>query len=240
MCILLISLSWVTHIADLQKLNLFILISLNVGSHFSLWNVKFLLIKHCSIGRIDLVGSSTSKQSKHVLYENVCIGRGIVGLHVELYNFYCGRRHVDWWREQISVASNKYCHDSNGKRVRWGKMLIYKQLVLFYGTFRWATKAVNRCDQHGKKGPKRIAKGYLKCETQVLVKSVACCLKFSTTCMQWKDKRDVRMLTSCIPNKDVIVKRRGNKKKQCHLSSIPTIMGWMVLIFRTKLWVLTL
>ena len=37
-------------------------------------------------------------------------------------------------------------------------------------------------------------------------------LKYSAMCMQWKDKRDVRMLTSCIPDKDAIVKRRGKEK----------------------------
>ena len=63
---------------------------------------------------------------------------------------------------------------------------------------------------------------------------MAYCLKYSAMCMQWKDKRDVRMLTSCVPDKDVIVKRRGNKKKQCHLSSIPTIIGWVVLIFQSS------
>lgn len=49
------------------KINLFILISLNAGSHFSLLKVKFLLMKHCSFGRVDLLGSSTSEQSKHIL-----------------------------------------------------------------------------------------------------------------------------------------------------------------------------
>lgn len=67
MFILLISLSLVIHIADPQKFNLFILISLNAGSHFSLLKVKFLLMKHCSFGRVDLLGSSTSEQSKHIL-----------------------------------------------------------------------------------------------------------------------------------------------------------------------------
>ena len=43
-------------------------------------------------------------------------------------------------------------------------------------------------------------------------KSVAYCLKYSANCIQWKDKRDVRMLTSCIPDKDVTVKRRGKEK----------------------------
>ena len=167
MCILLISLSWVTHIADLQKLNLFILISLNFGSHFSLWNVKFLLIKHCSIGWIDLVGSSTSKQSEHVLYENVCIGRGIVGLHLELYNLYCGRWHVDWWREQISVGSNKYCHDSNGKSVRWGKMLIYKQLVLLDELQKQSTDVISTVRKDQKGLPKDTLNAKLRLEKKV-------------------------------------------------------------------------
>ena len=57
-----------------------------------------------------------------------------------------------------------------------------------------------------------IAEGYLKCETQGWRKNVAYCLKYSAMCMQWKDKRDVRMLTTFIPNKDVIVKRRGKEK----------------------------
>ena len=43
-------------------------------------------------------------------------------------------------------------------------------------------------------------------------KSVAYCLKYSAMCMWWKDKRDVRMLTSCMPDKDGIVKRRGKEK----------------------------
>jgi len=37
-------------------------------------------------------------------------------------------------------------------------------------------------------------------------------LKYGGMCMQWKDKRDVRMLTPCIPDEDVIVKRRGKDK----------------------------
>ena len=53
---------------------------------------------------------------------------------------------------QYQAAS--YCQDSNEISVSWGNMFIYKQLVLFYGTFRWATKAVNRSDGHGKKGRK--------------------------------------------------------------------------------------
>ena len=48
-----------------------------------------------------------------------------------------------------------------------------------------------------------------------------------------KDKRDFRMLTSFIPDKGVIVTRRG-KKRQGHLSMIPAIMVWVVLIFQTK------
>ena len=63
----LISRSLVTHIVNQQRVNLFILISLNVCCHFSLLNVKFLLMEHCSFGRVDLVGSSTSTQSDHIL-----------------------------------------------------------------------------------------------------------------------------------------------------------------------------
>ena len=37
-------------------------------------------------------------------------------------------------------------------------------------------------------------------------------MKYSAMCMQWKDKCDVRMLTSCTPDKDVIVKWQGKEK----------------------------
>ena len=84
MCVLLILLSLVTHIADLQKLTLFILISLNVSSHFLLLNVKFLFMKHCPFGRVDLVGSSTSKQSEHdLVWKHLCWPR-----HRRITEFY--------------------------------------------------------------------------------------------------------------------------------------------------------
>ena len=43
-------------------------------------------------------------------------------------------------------------------------------------------------------------------------KSVAYCLKYSAMCLEWKDKRDVRMLTSCMPDKDIIMKRQCKEK----------------------------
>ena len=30
--------------------------------------------------------------------------------------------------------------------------------------------------------------------------------------MQWKGKRDVRMLKSCVPDEDIVVKRRGKDR----------------------------
>ena len=34
---------------------------------------------------------------------------------------------------------------------------------------------------------------------------------YNAMCMQWKDKRDVRMLPSCIPDENVSVVRRGKE-----------------------------
>lgn len=63
-----------------------------------------------------------------------------------------------------------------------------------------------------RKGRKGFLKDTLNAKLKVGEKSVAYSLKYSAMCMQWKDKRDVRMLTSCIPDKDAIVKRRGKEK----------------------------
>ena len=35
---------------------------------------------------------------------------------------------------------------------------------------------------------------------------------YGAMCMQWKDKRDVHMLTSCVPDEDVVIKRCGKDK----------------------------
>lgn len=43
-------------------------------------------------------------------------------------------------------------------------------------------------------------------------KSVTYCLKHSAMCLKWKSKRDVRMLTFYIPDKDIIMKRQGKEK----------------------------
>ena len=153
MCILLISLSLVTHIADLQKLNLFILILLNVDSHFSLLNVKLLFLKDYSLARVDLIGSSTSRQSKLVL----------VWKQSDLHNLYWGK-YTDWWREEILVPSNKYCHDSNEKSVRWRclyksnwdssmELLLRKRLSDVFSTAR--------------KDQKRLAKNTLNAKLKV-------------------------------------------------------------------------
>lgn len=153
MCILLISLSLVTHIADLQKLNLFIVISLNVDSRFSLLNVKLLLMKHYSFARIDLIGISTSKQSKLVF----------VWKHSDLHNLYW-EKYTDWWREEILVPSNKYCHDSNEKVLDEGRCL-YKsnwdssmELLL--------RKRSTDVFSTGRKDQKKLPNNTLKCKTQ--------------------------------------------------------------------------
>ena len=43
-------------------------------------------------------------------------------------------------------------------------------------------------------------------------KAIAYNLNYGAICMQWKDKRDVRMLTSCVPDEDVVVKGHGKNK----------------------------
>ena len=63
-----------------------------------------------------------------------------------------------------------------------------------------------------RKDQKWLPKDILNAKLKVGEKGVAYSLKYSAMCMQWKDKRDVRMLTSCIPDKNVIVKRRGKEK----------------------------
>ena len=43
-------------------------------------------------------------------------------------------------------------------------------------------------------------------------KATAYNLSYGTMCMQWKDKRDVRMLMFCVPDDDVVLKRHGKDK----------------------------
>ena len=35
--------------------------------------------------------------------------------------------------------------------------------------------------------------------------------QYNVMCLQWKDKRDVRILSSCIPDENVIVVQRGKE-----------------------------
>ena len=43
-------------------------------------------------------------------------------------------------------------------------------------------------------------------------KATAYNLNYGTMCMQWKDKKDVRTLASCVPDEDVVVKCHGKDK----------------------------
>ena len=49
-------------------------------------------------------------------------------------------------------------------------------------------------------------------------------------CLKWKSKRDVRMLTFYIPDKDIIMKRQGKEK------AVPLVIDTYnnVLIVQTK------
>ena len=46
--------------------------------------------------------------------------------------------------------------------------------------------------------------------------------QFNTMCMQWKDKRHVRMISSCIPDENVSVVRRG---KEVTIPLVINLMG---------------
>ena len=56
-------------------------------------------------------------------------------------------------------------------------------------------------------------------------KATAQNLNYGTMCMQWKDKNDVRTLTSCVPDEDVVVKRCG--KDKVVLFIVNTYNDWM-------------
>ena len=43
-------------------------------------------------------------------------------------------------------------------------------------------------------------------------KATAYNLNYDAMCMQWNDKKDVRMLTSCVPHEDIVIKRLGKDK----------------------------
>ena len=73
---------------------------------------------------------------------------------------------------------------------------------------KWSTDVINTV----RKDWKWLPKDTLNAKSKVGEKNVAYCLKYWAVCIQWKDKRNVRMLTTFIPNKDVIVKRQGKEK----------------------------
>lgn len=76
-----------------------------------------------------------------------------------------------------------------------------------------------------RKDQKGLPKNTLNAKLEVGQKGAAFFLKYSAMCIQWKDKHDVRMLTICIPDKDVIVKWQG-KVKTVPLV-IDTYNNWM-------------
>ena len=43
--------------------------------------------------------------------------------------------------------------------------------------------------------------------------SIACSPQYNAMCMQWKDKRDDCMLSSCIPDENISLKQRGKELK---------------------------
>ena len=62
------------------------------------------------------------------------------------------------------------------------------------------------------KDHKRSLKDVMSKKLKTDKKATACELNYGTMCMQWKDKRDVDMLTSCVPDEDVVVKCHGKDK----------------------------
>ena len=63
-----------------------------------------------------------------------------------------------------------------------------------------------------RKDRKGLPKDVMSKKLKTGEKATAYNLNYDAMCMQWKDKRDVRMLTSCVPDEDVAIKRRGKDK----------------------------
>ena len=59
---------------------------------------------------------------------------------------------------------------------------------------------------------KGLRKDFMSKKLKTGEKAAAYNLNYGAMCIQWKDKKDVRMLTSCVPDEDVVVKRRGKDK----------------------------
>ena len=59
---------------------------------------------------------------------------------------------------------------------------------------------------------KGLRKDFMSKKLKTGEKAAAYNLNYGAMCIQWKDKKDVRMLTSCVPDEDVAVKRRGKDK----------------------------
>ena len=49
-------------------------------------------------------------------------------------------------------------------------------------------------------------------------------------CVQWRDKHDVRMLSSCIPDENVSVIRRGKEVIQLIINTCNNMMGGVYVI----------
>ena len=63
-----------------------------------------------------------------------------------------------------------------------------------------------------RKDRKSLPKDVMSKKLKTGEKATANNLNYGAMCMQWKDKRDVRMLTSFVPDEDVVVKRCGKDK----------------------------
>ena len=62
------------------------------------------------------------------------------------------------------------------------------------------------------KDRKGLPKDVMSKKLKTGVKATAYNQNYGAMGVQWKDKRDVRMLTSCVPDEDVVVKRCGKDK----------------------------
>ena len=58
----------------------------------------------------------------------------------------------------------------------------------------------------------RLPKDFMSKKLKTGEKATAYNFNYDAMCMQWNDKKDVRMLTSCVPHEDIVIKRLGKDK----------------------------